>query len=303
MFNKISKWKNGLFKSRQFILGNIERLITGKKLIDASVLNELEEILIRADIGIHLTEHIISSMKHTNFKEGENNLNTLKEIIEKKFLDVFEKKDYTIAWPFPLIILIVGVNGSGKTSTIGKLAYRFCKERKKVLVAAADTFRAAAVEQLEIWKNRAGVDIIKAEPDSDPSALVYDACKLFKERKYDVLLIDTAGRLHTKTNLMEELKKIKKTVEKLISDIHHETLLVMDATCGQNGIQQAKMFKDAVHINGVVLTKLDGTAKGGIALSIKENLNIPVKLIGLGEGLEDLEDFSARDFVSGLLKG
>lgn len=283
-------------------MGPLERLITGKENVSRDLLNELEEILVRSDIGVRISDRIVMDIKYTNFKQGEDRVHKIKEVIEKRILGIIGDNNSFLSETFPLVILMVGVNGSGKTSTAGKLAFRFHKENKKVLVAACDTFRAAAVEQLEIWKAKAGVDIIKGRQGIDPSALVYDAGKLLLEKEYQVLIIDTAGRLHTKSNLMEELKKIKRTIDKVMPDISQEILLVMDATCGQNGIQQAKLFKEAIGVTGIALTKLDGTAKGGIAVSIKENLGVPVKLIGLGEGIEDLEDFSPGDFVKALLE-
>ncbi|MFH1287212.1 MAG: signal recognition particle-docking protein FtsY [bacterium] len=300
--SKLARWKQRLFKSRQLILCPLERLITGKESISQDLLNELEEILVRADLGVHISDRIVMDLKYTNFRQGENKVHKIKEVIEKRILGIIDGENASVSKTFPLVILMIGVNGSGKTSTVGKLASRFHKENKKVLVAACDTFRAAAAEQLEIWQVKAGVDIIKGRQGTDPSALVYDAGKLLLEKEYQVLIIDTAGRLHTKSNLMEELKKIKRTIDKVMPDIAQEILLVMDAACGQNGIQQAKLFKEAIGVTGIALTKLDGTAKGGIVVSIKENLGVPVKLIGLGEGIEDLEDFSSKDFVKALLE-
>lgn len=292
-----------LLKSRRLILGPLERLIAGKENISQEQLDELGEILVRADIGVHISDRIIADIKYTNFVCGEDRVRKIKDVIERRILSIIGDKNPSFGKTFPLIILVVGVNGSGKTSTVGKLAFRFRRENKKVLVAACDTFRAAAVEQLEIWRVKAGVDIVKGKHGVDPSALVYDAGRLVLDKGYQVLIIDTAGRLHTKSNLMQELQKIKRTIDKVIPGAAQEVLLVMDATCGQNGIQQAKLFKDAVDITGIALTKLDGTAKGGIAVSIKECLGVPVKLIGLGERIEDLEDFSPECFVKALLEG
>jgi fused signal recognition particle receptor len=227
------------------ILGPLERLITGKENVSEELLSELEEILVRSDIGVHISDRIVSDLKYTNFKPGEDRILKIKEVIEKRILGIIGENNISLSGSFPLVILMIGVNGSGKTSTVGKLAFKFHNENKKVLVAACDTFRAAAVEQLDIWKTRAGVDIIKGKEGTDPSALVYDAGKLVLEKGYQVLIIDTAGRLHNKSNLMEELKKIKRTVDKVLPGIPQEILLVMDATCGQNGIQQAKLFKEA----------------------------------------------------------
>lgn len=299
--SKLSLWQV-LLKSRQLILGPLERLVAGKENISRELLDELGEILVRADIGVHISDRIIADIRYTNFVHGEDRVRKIKEVIERRILSIIGDKNPSFGKTFPLVILVVGVNGSGKTSTVGKLAFRFRREDKKVLVAACDTFRAAAVEQLEIWKAKAGVDIVRGKQGADPSALVYDAGRLVLDKGYQVLIIDTAGRLHTKSNLMQELKKIKRTIDKVIPDVTREVLLVMDATCGQNGIQQARLFKDAVDITGIALTKLDGTARGGIAVSIKERLGIPVKLIGLGEGIEDLEDFSPECFVKALLE-
>ena len=297
--SRLARWKQSLLKSRQLILDPLERLITGKENVSDELLAKLEEILVRSDIGVHISDRIILDLKYTNFKPGEDRILKIKEVIEKRLLGIIGENDISLSTSIPLVILMIGVNGSGKTSTVGKLAYRFHKENKKVLIAACDTFRAAAVEQLDIWKTRAGVDIIKGKEGADPSSLVYDAGKLVLEKGYQVLIIDTAGRLHNNSNLMEELKKIKRTVDKILPGGSLESLLVMDATCGQNGIQSAKLFKAALGVTGIVLTKLDGTSKGGIAISIKESLEVPVKLIGLGEGIEDLEDFSSKDFEIG----
>ena len=236
-------------------------------------------------------------VKEKKIKDPKQVKSCLKEVI----LEILDSEESEIKLKvLPKIILVIGVNGVGKTTSIGKMASTFKIEKYKVLIAAADTFRAAAIDQLEIWSNRAGVDIIRHQEGSDPAAVIFDAIQAAKARKIDILICDTAGRLHNKKNLMEELSKINRIIDREYSEVNRETLLVLDATTGQNGVQQAKQFMEVCPIDGIILTKLDGTAKGGIVISIKSMLNIPVKLIGVGEGMEDLQDFNAKEFVEAL---
>lgn len=292
--------KHGLSKTRKNLIEKAEALF-GRRPLDESLLDELEEILIMADVGPKASAAIISALKE-KFRRGEipdtvGLKNALKEETKKSIQDGTGIK---ITRERPYVILAVGVNGVGKTTTIGKLARRFTNEGLRVILAAGDTFRAAAIEQLEIWAERAGAQIVKHKSGGDPAAVAYDAIVAAKARNADVVIIDTAGRLHTKVNLMDELRKIKRVIQKEIPSAPHEVMLVVDATSGQNVIQQAKIFGEAVGVTGIALTKLDGTARGGIVIAIKRELNITVKLIGVGEDIEDLRDFNAEEFVEAL---
>lgn len=294
--------KEGLSKTRKNLIEKAEALFYGR-IVDENLLNELEEILIMADVGPKASANIISALKE-KLKRDEipdtlRLKNALKEEIRKSIQNSHGIK---ITVERPYVIFTVGVNGVGKTTTIGKVAKRFINNGLQVILAAGDTFRASAIEQLEIWAERAGAQIIKHRSGADPAAVVYDAIVAAKARNIDIVIIDTAGRLHTKRNLMEELKKIKRVINREIPSAPHEVLLVVDATSGQNAIHQAKMFNEAVGLTGIALTKLDGTAKGGIVIAIKKELNIPVKLIGIGEGIEDLRDFNAEEFVDALFE-
>ena len=295
--------KQGLSKTHSNLVGRIDSLVLGKKQIDAETLEELEEILIAADIGVATAVELIrmleQRMKRNELKDGETLKKALKEEILARLLKQAAPLDTSAASPY--VILVIGVNGVGKTTTIGKLASRFILEGKKVILAAGDTFRAAAAEQLEIWGKRAGADVIRHKEGADPSAVVFDACKAAIARKCDILIVDTAGRLHTKSNLMEELKKIKRILSRELPGAPHETLLVLDGNTGQNALAQAKMFHEAIGLTGIVLTKLDGTSKGGIVFAINKELSIPVKLIGIGEAIEDLREFDPKEFVDALL--
>ncbi|RCK77352.1 MAG: Signal recognition particle receptor protein FtsY [Ignavibacteriae bacterium] len=306
---KFNKLKEGLTKTRENIIAKVKTLITSKSKIDDELLENLEEILILGDVGYLTTTKIIENIKIRVKKDKYENSadidHLLREEIEKLLLDdksegenVFDIKSSKK----PYVIMVVGVNGVGKTTTIGKLAFNYKSSGKKVLIAAADTFRAAANEQLEIWAERAGVEIIQQIQGADPAAVAFDAYQAAKARNVDVLLIDTAGRLHTKINLMEELKKIKRVLQKQSPDIPHEILLVLDASTGQNAIQQAKQFSSAVGITGLIVTKLDGTAKGGIVIAISNELNVPVKFIGVGEQIDDLQPFDKKAFVNALFE-
>lgn len=300
--NIFSKIAAGLKKTKDSMMGKLEALMNSFTKIDEDFFEELEELLITCDIGVETSLEICGELrkkvKEKGLTETAQLMDELKEIItemlgEDKGLDVSAK---------PAVILVIGVNGAGKTTTIGKLAARYKNEGKKVIVAAADTFRAAAIDQLEVWTQRAGVDIVKHEEGSDPAAVVFDAVTAAKAREADVLICDTAGRLHNKKNLMDELKKISRIVNQQAEGCSLETLLVLDATTGQNAVNQAKLFGETADITGIVLTKLDGTAKGGIIISIHRELGIPVKLVGVGEKLDDLQDFHAKDFVDALFE-
>ncbi len=297
-----ARLKEGLTKTRQGITDKVDQVLKSYKKVDEDLFEEIEEILITADVGVSTTMAIIGKLrnqsKERKITEAENLRGLLKEILADT-LDLSKSHELNIQ-PLPAIILVVGVNGVGKTTSIGKIAHRMRSQGKKVLLAAGDTFRAAAIDQLEIWGNRVGVDVIKHQEGSDPAAVVFDAIQAAKARKIDVLICDTAGRLHNKTNLMNELGKVRKVVEREYGEASKEILLVLDATTGQNAIQQAKIFKEAVDVSGIVLTKLDGTAKGGVVLAISSELDIPVKLIGVGEGMNDLQEFKPSDFVNAL---
>lgn len=300
MNNFFAKLKDGLFKTRKNITDKINAVFSSFKTIDDDMFDELEEILITSDIGVETSMNIINRIKERVKKEKINDPFKIIDLLKAEIMDIFEYKVESMENVSPQVIVVIGVNGVGKTTTVGKIAYRFKKAGKKVLIAAADTFRAAAMEQLEVWGNRVGVDIIKHQEGADPAAVIYDAINSAKSRKTDVIICDTAGRLHNKKNLMEELKKIFRVIEREYPEAHREVLLVLDATTGQNAIVQAKVFKEATDISGIVLTKLDGTAKGGIIIAIKSELGIPVKLIGVGEQIDDLQDFQPEDFVNAL---
>jgi fused signal recognition particle receptor len=296
--------KQGLSKTHANLVGRIDSLVLGKKQIDADTLEELEEILITADIGVATAVELIrmleQRLKRNELKDGETLKKALKEEILARLLKQSIPLDTSSASPY--VILVIGVNGVGKTTTIGKLASRFILEGKSVILAAGDTFRAAAAEQLEIWGERAGADVIRHKEGADPSAVVFDACKAAVARKCDILIVDTAGRLHTKVNLMEEMKKIRRILGREIPGAPHETLLILDAATGQNAISQAKLFKESAQVSGIALTKLDGTAKGGIVLAVSNEFNIPVRFIGVGESVDDLRVFDPSQFVEALFQ-
>lgn len=300
--NFFTRLKEGLFKTRKNITEKINDALLSFKSVDEELFEELEEILITSDVGVSTTlkilESVRRSVKEQNIKEPAG----VKDILKQEILNIMGEGSGRIGEKTPAIILVIGVNGVGKTTSIGKIASKLKKSGKKVIIAAADTFRAAAIDQLEIWAGRVGVDIIKHQEGADPAAVIYDAINSAKSKKADVLICDTAGRLHNKKNLMDELKKISRVIEREYPDAHRETLLVLDATTGQNAISQAKLFKEAADISGLVLTKLDGTAKGGIIIAIKSELDIPVKLIGVGEKVSDLQEFAAADFVNALFE-
>ncbi len=296
--------KLGLKKTKEGLVGRIDTLVRGKKEIDADTLEELEEILITSDIGVKTTVELIRTLEQrlgrNELKDGEALRSALKEEILAR-LDAHHRT-LDIDGQQPFVLLVIGVNGVGKTTTIGKLASRYSASGKKVLLAAADTFRAAAAEQLESWGDRSGVAVIRHKEGADPSAVVFDACKAAVARQVDILIVDTAGRLHTKVNLMEEMKKIRRVIDREIPGAPHETLLVLDAATGQNAISQARLFKDAAGVTGLALTKLDGTAKGGIVVAVSHEFALPVRYIGVGESIDDLRDFNPREFTDALFQ-
>jgi len=301
-----NKWRMGLTKTRTSFFGRIKNLLSGRTKIDPELLEEMEEILIQSDVGVETTLKIVSNVRERVKNEKlEGTPNLITQLLKDEMTKILgtEKQSLDVESHKPFVIMVLGVNGTGKTTTIAKLSAKFTKEGKKVILAAADTFRAAAVDQLEIWSQRVGgLDFIKHQEGSDPAAVAFDAIQAGIARKCDVVIIDTAGRLHTKKNLMEELKKIKRVSDRALPGAPHEVLLVLDATTGQNAISQVKQFKEAVEVTGIALTKLDGTAKGGIVIAIKDEFGIPVKLVGVGEKLDDLEDFSPKEFVDALFE-
>ena len=294
------KLKESLIKTKKSIVEKVETIFTGRK-IDEETLEELEETLIIADIGTKATAEIIEVLREKAKKGEVSDTDSVKELLKKEMMIILgDSRPLVVPGNRPFVILAVGVNGVGKTTTIGKLASRFRSQGHSVLIAAGDTFRAAGIEQLEIWADRAGAQFVKHQKGSDPAAVAFDAVAAAKSRGVDVVIVDTAGRLHTKSNLMEELKKVKRSIEKAMPGAPQEILLVVDATTGQNALRQAQLFKEVIGISGIALTKLDGTAKGGIVFAIKKELGIPVKLIGVGEAIEDLRDFDPEEFVAAL---
>lgn len=299
------KLKNGLNKTRDGLKEQFESVLLNFKTVDAEFFEYLEEILITSDVGIETTLDLIDALeekaKRENIKEPEEIIEALKDEITKYMEELDLDHELNIK-PEPGVILVVGVNGVGKTTTIGKLANKFRKDGKSVLIAAGDTFRAAAIEQLEEWGNRANVNVIKHSEGADPGAVIFDGIQAAKSRNIDILICDTAGRLHNKANLMNELNKIFNIVDREYPNATKEILLVLDATTGQNAMIQARTFKDVADITGIALTKLDGTAKGGVVIGLQSELNIPIKLIGVGEGIEDLQEFNSRDFINALFE-
>lgn len=297
-FNKL---KNGLKKTRDNITKRIDNLLVSFGKIDEELFEELEQILITSDIGVETSLRIIEELKTRVKKDKITDALQVKNVLKEELLNIVgEVQPIMKLDTKPSVIVVLGVNGVGKTTSIGKICHLLKQQGKRVLMAAADTFRAAAIDQLEIWAERAGVDIIKHTEGSDPSAVVYDAIAAAKARDFDVIVCDTAGRLHTKKNLMEELKKIFRIIKRELPDADIETLLVLDATTGQNAVSQAKSFTEASGVTGLVLTKLDGTAKGGVVVSIKSELGLPVKFIGVGEQIDDLQPFNPVEFVDAL---
>ena len=296
------KLKNGLNKTKTSFDEKMNDIFSNFRKVDEDLLEELEEALIMSDVGANTSATIINNLRERVKKENIKDEQGVREALRKEIQEIFDATDNTLKLETkPAVILVVGVNGVGKTTSIGKIANRLKKDGKKVVVAAADTFRAAAVEQLEIWANRVGCDIVKREEGVDPASVVYDAIKITKEKNADVLICDTAGRLHNKKYLMDELIKIKKVIDKELPDSSEEVLMVLDATTGQNAISQVQAFKATVDITGIVLTKLDGTAKGGAVIGIVNENKVPVKFIGVGEQVDDMEIFNSEDFVKALI--
>ncbi|MCS7214679.1 MAG: signal recognition particle-docking protein FtsY [Thermodesulfovibrio sp.] len=294
------KLKEKLSKTKQHIVEKIEAVIPVGTKIDESIIEEIEEILISSDVGVQATEEITSILRRKIKEDRIKDVSDVKIVLKEELINLLKNETSLNLKNNPSIILVVGVNGVGKTTTIGKLGYKFISEGKSVVFAAADTFRAAAIEQLEIWAKKVGADIIKHKSGADPAAVAFDALEHAKAKNKDIVIIDTAGRLHTKSSLMEELKKINRVMKKSIPSAPHETLLILDATTGQNAVRQASLFNEAVGLTGVVVTKLDGTAKGGVIFAIKKEIGIPIKLIGIGEGIEDLKEFIPEEFVKAL---
>jgi fused signal recognition particle receptor len=301
MLNVIHSIRDGLAKTRKSLADRIGLLVLGEK-VDEEFLDELEEALIASDVGTQTTALVLADLKE-RFKRNElSTPDQVRDRLRQVLTGILTSRSSSVAVAAPQsVVLVVGVNGTGKTTTIGKLAYRLQGRGKKVMLAAADTFRAAASEQLSIWGERAGIPVIKHKDGADPGAVVFDALAAAKARNTDVLIVDTAGRLHTKSNLMEELKKIRRIIAREVPGAPHETLLVLDASTGQNALVQARMFNEAVGVSGIVLTKLDGTSKGGIVFAITRDLSIPVKFVGIGEGMDDLREFDPKEFVEALL--
>lgn len=300
------KYKEGMKKSRNTFSGKINDLIAKYRKVDEDFFEELEEVLITADVGVMTVMDLIDELKMEVKRQNIKDTSEVKNVISEKLVEIYhgddedEIKTLNIKEDGLSVILVVGVNGVGKTTSIGKLANQLKQQGKNVVLAAGDTFRAGAIEQLEVWGERAGVDVIKHSAGSDPAAVIFDGIQAAKSRDADVLICDTAGRLQNKVNLMNELSKVKRVIEREIPGAPHEVLLVLDATTGQNALSQAKTFSESTDVTGIVLTKLDGTAKGGIVLAIRNELNIPVKYVGLGEKVDDLQQFDANAFVYGL---
>ncbi len=299
LFEKI---KNGLKKTKDSMIGRIERLLNSFTKIDEDLFEELEDTLITSDIGVNTSMKICDMLRERVKKEGVKDPNEIKDLLKDIITEMLGEDVPLDISTTPSVIMVIGVNGVGKTTAIGKLSNQLRQQGKKVLVAAADTFRAAAIDQLQVWTDRAGVDIVKHREGSDPAAVVFDALQAAKSRGVDVVICDTAGRLHNKKNLMEELKKISRIVHQQAEGCSLEVLLALDSTIGQNAVNQAKQFNEVADITGIILTKLDGTAKGGIIISITDDLKIPVKIVTMGEQIDDIQPFSARDFVNALFE-
>jgi len=296
-----SRLKDGLAKTRKSITEKIDQVLVSFGKVDEELFEELEEVLVTADLGVDTALRIMDDTRNKVKERKITDPLKIKELIKETLVGMLGEETQKLdIEPSPAVIMVIGVNGVGKTTSIGKIAHALKSQGKKVMLAAADTFRAAAIDQLEVWANRVGVDIIRHQEGSDPAAVVYDAIQAAKARKVDVLICDTAGRLHTKKNLMEELRKVSRIIDREMPDARRENLLVLDATTGQNAVSQARTFSEVTDITGIVLTKLDGTAKGGIVISIRSELGLPVKLIGVGEQMDDLQPFDAKEFVEAL---
>ena len=305
---KKEKLDKGLEKTKESVFSKLTRIVAGKSKVDAEVLDDLEEVLITSDVGVQTTVKIIERIESRVAKDKFLGTSELNSILREEISELLsenhseESHDFSILDKRPYVIMVVGVNGVGKTTTIGKLAYQFKKKGLKLVLGAADTFRAAAIEQLEIWSKRVDVPIVKQKMGSDPASVAFDTLQSATTQGADVVIIDTAGRLHNKVNLMNELGKVKKVMQKIVPDAPHEILLVLDASTGQNAIEQARQFTLATDVNALALTKLDGTAKGGVAIGVSDQFKIPVKYIGVGEGIEDLQPFNKGEFVDSLFK-
>jgi fused signal recognition particle receptor len=300
--NLLDKLKAGIQKTRSGLVDRLEDVLSGKKEIDADLLEELEYTLITADIGVRTTQDILERIRTRVDRKLTGDAHEIRNLIREQILEVLAASETPIhtVTTAPAVVMVVGINGAGKTTTIGKLAHRFLGENRKVLLCAADTFRAAAIEQLEVWAERAGVKMIRQKTGADPSAVVFDGLQAAKSQGMDYVLVDTAGRLHTKENLMAELEKMRRTCQRVIPGAPHEVWLVMDATTGQNGLEQARKFTESAGVTGIILTKLDGTAKGGVVVAIARELNLPVRYVGVGEKIEDLLPFEPEKFVASL---
>jgi len=300
----LDRLKQGIQKTRAGLVDAIEDAVSGKKQIDAELLEELEYTMVSGDLGIRTTTEVLERIRQRVDRRLVNDASELKSLIKQHLLEVLQASErpmQAVIEP-PAVWMLVGVNGVGKTTTIGKLAQQHKADGKSVLMAAGDTFRAAAIEQLEVWGERAGVEVIRQQQGSDPSAVLFDALQAAKARKMDLVIVDTAGRLHTKVNLMAELEKMRRTAQRVIPEAPHEVLLVMDATTGQNGLEQARKFTESSGVTGIVLTKLDGTAKGGVVVAIARELNLPIRYIGVGEQAADLLPFDAEKFIESLFE-
>ena len=298
----LDRLKAGIQKTRAGLMEKLEDAVSGRKEIDADVLEELEYALITADIGTRTTAEILEQIRQRVERHLVGDVSELKQLIREHLLEVLQATERPVPQVTepPAVIMVVGVNGAGKTTSIGKLTRRLQSEGHSVLLCAADTFRAAAIEQLEVWAQRTGAEMIRQQSGADPSAVMFDALQAGKARKVDYIIVDTAGRLHTKVNLMAELEKMRRTAARVIPEAPHEVLLVLDGTTGQNGLEQARKFTESSAVTGIILTKLDGTAKGGVVVAISRELNLPIRYIGVGEQLDDLLPFDAENFVSSL---
>ncbi len=297
------KLKAGLSKTRNALTKNLDNLIFGKRVLDQALFDELEEVMISADMGPQFTYDLIEDVKQRVKRNELSDASQIKKVLQERMIDILHKmeKPLTIPKNQPFVIMAIGVNGSGKTTTIGKMANMLSQQGHEILLVAGDTFRAAAIEQLEVWGVRVNAPVVRQKMNADPAAVVFDAMGKVKAGFKGVVIVDTAGRLHTRTNLMEELKKVKRVISKEMPGAPHEVLLVLDATTGQNAVMQAKQFKEDIGATGIVLTKLDGTSKGGVVVRIAGELGLPVRFIGVGEGLDDLREFDSKDFTAALL--
>ncbi|WP_031499580.1 signal recognition particle-docking protein FtsY [Bryobacter aggregatus] len=302
MTSLLDRLKQGIQKTRSGLVGSLDNLIYGKKEIDPDLLEELEFNLIGSDIGVRTATEILDGIRQRVERQQLSDAGELRSLIRQQLLEILEANEKPILWASkpPTVVMIVGVNGVGKTTSIGKLAHRFKSDGQSVLICAADTFRAAAIEQLEVWAKRSNVDLIRQQHGADPSAVLFDALQAAQARNSTLVLVDTAGRLHNKAHLMAELEKMTRTASRVIPDAPHEVWLVLDATTGQNGLEQAKKFTESAGVTGIVLTKLDGTAKGGVVVAIAREMNLPIRYVGIGEQMDDLIPFEADKFVASL---